>query len=177
MATLNATVEKYAESIAEYVSSNAEPSAGAFAEVLEASSIPGLWSGTLAGRMFALPYHEDGWQEGAVRTSVQAAAGLLVLLELIGPLEIGPPDICPLWNGGVQAEWHRNQCDIEVEQWPSGDVYWECEDLSNGKIVSDQCNFLAALSSEIDFLRYENSLARLKECLDTLVGAGGSVGR
>lgn len=173
---MTTSIEKYEESIAEDVSSNADPSAGALAKVLEASSIPGVWSGTLLGRMLDLPYHDDGWQEGAVRTSVQAAAGLLVLLEIVGPLEAGPPDVCPLWNGGVQAEWHHNQHDVEVELWPNGDMSWECEDLSNGKIVSDQCNFLEALSDGITFLRYENSLSRLKECLVELGGAKGRVG-
>lgn len=176
MTTLNATVEKYEESIAEDVSSNADPSAGALARVLEASSIPGVWSGTLLGRVLDLPFQEDEWQEGAVRTSVQAATGLLALLELIGHLDVGPPDVCPLWNGGVQAEWHRNQHDVEVELWPSGEMSWECEDLTSGKVVSDHCNFLSALSSDIAFLRYENSLSRLKECLDRLAGTEGSVG-
>ena len=173
MTTLHATAEKFEESLNEAVFCNTEPHDGAFAQVLEASSIPGIWSGTLLGRVLDLPYHEDGWQEGAVRTSVRAATGLLVLLELIGPLEMGPPDICPLWNGGVQAEWHRNQYDVEVELWPGGETHWEFEDLRNGKVVSDQCNFVAALSTDLDFLRYENSLSRLKEHLNLLAADRG----
>lgn len=164
------TLTAWKEGIAEDISSDVDPSDGALAKVLEASSIPCVWSGQLLGRMLALPFQDDEWQEGAVRTSYEAAAGLLVILELMGQLDVGPPDVCPLWNGGVQAEWHRNQHDVEVELWPNGDMSWECEDLSTGRIVSDQCNFVTALSDGIAFLRYENSLGRLKVCLDQLAG-------
>jgi hypothetical protein len=58
---------------------------------------------------------KPGWDSyDAKPTDVRHAARLLTyLFELMGPNST-PPTMTPLWDGGVQATWHRNSNDLEI---------------------------------------------------------------
>ena len=84
----------------------------------------------------ALPWWTDNWSSGATRTQVRAVAGMLEILVAVLDSQTPPPAIVPTWNGGVQAEWHRNGIDLEIEVDPAGDIEYffkspaeECEGL------------------------------------------------
>ena len=67
-----------------------------------------------------LPWEDDAWRSDGHRTNPTAAATLLSLLIKIADERMPPPYIIPAWNGGVQAEWHRNGVDLELEVTPEG---------------------------------------------------------
>ncbi|HWE53740.1 MAG TPA: hypothetical protein VG273_28375 [Bryobacteraceae bacterium] len=55
----------------------------------------------------------DGYR--AVPTSWQLVVRMLNILSLVMRNNFPPPQITPLADGGVQAEWHLNQKDLEIE--------------------------------------------------------------
>ena len=56
-----------------------------------------------------------------------AAANLLILLASILDDTTPTPIIVPTWRGGVQAEWHKNDVDLEIEVDPDGTIYYSFE--------------------------------------------------
>lgn len=70
--------------------------------------------------MLALPWDNDNWNDDAAATHPGAAATLLVVLVSVLDDATPPPAIVPTWRGGVQAEWHRNGVDLEIEADPDG---------------------------------------------------------
>ena len=85
------------------------------------------WFGPVIQAMVNLPWDEDNWKEGAVRTQPNAAACLLAILAEILEGASPAPAIVPTWRGGVQAEWHQNGIDLEIESDPDGwlEYYFE----------------------------------------------------
>ena len=44
------------------------------------------------------------------------------ILKVILDEQAPPPSIVPTWVGGIQAEWHHNGIDLEIEVSPNGNV-------------------------------------------------------
>lgn len=64
----------------------------------------------------------DGWAVGAARTQPAAVEKLLRVLAEILDSQAPPPSIVPTHEGGVQAEWHCNGVDLEIEVTPAGAI-------------------------------------------------------
>ena len=94
------------------------PVAGA-APALPAMDAPPWFEPTIQA-MLALPWDNDNWNDDAAATHPGAAATLLMVLVSVLDDATPPPDIVPTWRGGVQAEWHRNGVDLEIEADPDG---------------------------------------------------------
>ncbi len=67
-----------------------------------------------------LPWENDNWSSDGQRTNPTAVVGLIAILVRVGDDRMPPPYIIPAWNGGVQAEWHRNNVDLEIDVAPDG---------------------------------------------------------
>ena len=67
-----------------------------------------------------LPWQNGNWRSDGQPTSPTAVKALLALLIEVGDDRMPPPSIVPAWNGGVQAEWHRNGVDLEIGATPDG---------------------------------------------------------
>ena len=72
----------------------------------------------------ALPCHADGWATGATRTQPAAIEELLRVLVEVLDSQAPPPCIVPTHEGGVQAEWHCNGVDLEIEVTPAGAIQY-----------------------------------------------------
>ena len=77
------------------------------------------WLQPTIRRMLDLPWDDDNWNDDAKRTDPGAAADLLILLTSILDAAAPTPSIVPTWRGGVQAEWHRNGVNLEIEVDPT----------------------------------------------------------
>ena len=104
-------------------------------EAIPGISNPGkpLWARPTIERVLALPWNQEGWQEGARAPSTDAASQLLLALSTTLLPDSPVPDISPMWDGGVCAEWHRNGVDLELYVAPDGDITWSFEDLGSGE--------------------------------------------
>ena len=80
------------------------------------------WFPATVDALEALPLDTDGWSTGATRTQPEAVERLLQVLTEILDSQAPPPSIVPTHAGGVQAEWHRNGVDLEIEVTPAGAV-------------------------------------------------------
>ena len=91
----------------------------------EAEAVPlqeTAWFRGTIDALGALPWNTDHWSSGATRTQPAAIAKLLqVLLEILD-VQSPAPQVVPTWRGGVQAEWHCNDVDFEIEVDPRGHV-------------------------------------------------------
>ena len=77
------------------------------------------WLQPTIRRMLTLPWDDDNWNDDARPTDPAAAANLLLLLASILDDTTPTPIIVPTWRGGVQAEWHTNGVDLEIEVDPT----------------------------------------------------------
>ena len=77
------------------------------------------WLQPTIRRMLTLPWDDDNWNGDARPTDPAAAANLLILLASILDDAAPTPIIVPTWRGGVQAEWHTNGVDLEIEVDPT----------------------------------------------------------
>ena len=77
------------------------------------------WLQPTIRRMLTLPWDDDNWNDDARPTDPAAAANLLILLASILDDAAPTPIIVPTWRGGVQAEWHTNGVDLEIEVDPT----------------------------------------------------------
>ena len=80
------------------------------------------WFNATRQAMAALPWDTDNWTTGGTRTQLSAVASMLTILINVLDTHTPPPTIAPTWIGGVQAEWHRNGVDFEIEATPQGQV-------------------------------------------------------
>lgn len=81
---------------------------------------PPTWFGPTISAITNLNWDDSDWKDGAQPPHPAAAARLLLLLSQILGNDAPPPSICPTWRGGVQAEWHPQGCDLEIEAVPDG---------------------------------------------------------
>ena len=56
------------------------------------------------------------WESEKIRDSAMDA--MLSVLANTLDSQTPPPTIVPTWDGGLQAEWHRNGVDLEIEVGP-----------------------------------------------------------
>ena len=99
------------------------------------------WLEPTIRRMLDLPWDVDNWNDDAKPTDPGAAADLLILLTSILDADAPTPSIVPTWRGGVQAEWHRNGVDLEIEVDPAEPIGYyfrspteEYEELVDGNM-------------------------------------------
>lgn len=80
------------------------------------------WFQPVLHEIAALPWTTNIWSSDANRMQPAAVVRMLnVLVEIL--TEWTPtPSIVPTWEGGVQAEWHRNGVDLEIEVSPKGEI-------------------------------------------------------
>ena len=98
------------------------------------------WFEPVVKAMAGLPWDDDNWKEGAVRTQPNAAACLLALLAEILDGASPAPAIVPTWQGGVQVEWHWNGVYLEIEAAPDATLeYYFLSDTEEyeGPLTSD----------------------------------------
>ena len=106
----------------------------------QSEAIPGspnlqkpIWARPTIERVLALPWNQEGWQEGARPPSTDAASHLLLAFSTTLLMDSPVPDISPMWDGGVCAEWHRNGVDLELYVTPDGNITWSFEDLGSAE--------------------------------------------
>ena len=80
------------------------------------------WFSATLDALDALPVGTDGWATGATRTQPAAVERLLQVLTEVLDSQAPPPCIVPTHEGGVQAEWHCNDIDLEIEVTPAGSI-------------------------------------------------------
>lgn len=80
------------------------------------------WFNATRRAIAGLPWDTDNWTIGGTRTQLSAVASMLTILVNVLDAHTPPPTIVPTWIGGVQAEWHRNGVDFEIEADPQGQV-------------------------------------------------------
>ena len=85
---------------------------------------PPTWFGPTISAITGLNWDDSDWKDGAEPPHPVAAARLLLLLTQILGDDAPPPSICPTWRGGIQAEWHPQGYDLEIEAVPDGS--FEC---------------------------------------------------
>ena len=97
--------------------------------VLPAAGKEPGWFEPVVKAMAGLPWDDDNWNDDARPTQPDAAARLLALLAEILDEAAPPPQMVPTWRGGLQAEWHQNGIDLEIESDPDGwlEYYFENE--------------------------------------------------
>lgn len=91
---------------------------------------PPAWFGPTISAITNLNWDDSDWKDGAQPPNPVAATRLLLLLTQILGDDAPTPSICPTWRGGVQAEWHPQGCDLEIEAVPNGsfEYYFACAD-------------------------------------------------
>ena len=110
------------------------------------------WLQPTIRRMLTLPWDNDNWNDDARPTDPAAAANLLILLASILDDTAPTPIIVPTWRGGVQAEWHKNDVDLEIEVDPDGTIYYSFENSAEeheGPVSED----LNELTKYVSYLR------------------------
>ncbi len=103
------------------------------------------WFEPTIRRMAGLPWDDDNWNDDAKPTQPNAAALLLATLAKILDDDSPGPIIVPTWRGGVQAEWHQNGVDLEIEADPDGSVEYYFEDAAEeyeGPVTTDNLSQL-----------------------------------
>ncbi len=84
--------------------------------VVSTSSDAPAWCSPVAESLARLLQLEANWDSyGAPPINAHEAAGLLGLLNDVMRRSTPAPAIVPTSRGGVQAEWHRNGVDLEIE--------------------------------------------------------------
>lgn len=72
--------------------------------------------------MLALRHAADNWSFATKRIQYTTIGRMLEILSEILNEHTPPPNIVPTWCGGIQAEWHQNGVDLEIEVFPSGEI-------------------------------------------------------
>lgn len=76
-----------------------------------------------------------GWDGiDAPAPSVRALTGLLDLLSTSLPRAAAVPSLVPTAHGGVQAEWHRENVDLEIEVAADGHAHAWMQDIETGEL-------------------------------------------
>lgn len=115
---------------------------------------PPTWFGPTISAITNLNWDDGDWKDGAEPPNPVAATRLLLLLTQILGDDAPPPSICPTWRGGVQAEWHPQGCDLEVEAVPDGsfEYYFACGDEEyEGPLEADLDRLKRQISCMIAF--------------------------
>lgn len=82
------------------------------------------WLGMAVRRVNQLLTLEPGWDGHRARALSDAAiSSLFEVLAVVMSDDVARPQIFPLVDGGLQAEWHAGGHDIEVEIESDGSIY------------------------------------------------------
>ena len=90
----------------------------------EAQEVPVIqWLEWTTKALNRLPWHETNLPDGRMPPKPEAAAQLLwLLLNALEDNTIDPTAIIPTSSGGVAAEWHVGEVDLEIECGPDGTI-------------------------------------------------------
>ena len=81
---------------------------------------PKEWLESTTKALTKLPWEQTNLPDGATPPQTNAAAALLRLLPAVLNDNTPPPSITSTWQGGISAEWHINQIDLEITCQPDG---------------------------------------------------------
>lgn len=97
---------------------------------------------------------QEGWDSyGSRKVEPRAVETVFDLLRATLRNDSPPPAVVPTGAGGVQAEWHQDGLDIEVQVSSAGASSLTYEDLRAGtELRSDLSTDLSALTNAIDEL-------------------------
>lgn len=74
-----------------------------------------VWQAQVEQRIAELKLLKEGWDGAAAKPVDRHVAGYaLELLESLCAWDTKPPAIVPMFNGGLQIEWHTNGVDVEI---------------------------------------------------------------
>ena len=105
-----------------------------------------------------LPWDDGEWQEKASPTSRNAASSLLATLAMTASPEIPAPNISPMWDGGICAEWHQEGIDLEIYAAPNGIVSWSFEDAASGEEHDEESGHQPGMTPESRLREYLSRL-------------------
>ena len=91
------------------------------------------WTEPTIANILNLPWGQDDWQEGAQAPKIEAVSHLMVALSATLQPDSPAPHIAPMWNGGVQAEWHQDGVDLQLSVAPDGGITWSYSDMNAGQ--------------------------------------------
>jgi len=79
------------------------------------------WLDSALERLNSVGRLEGGWDGEAARATAAeaAAAALRALFEVMGS-DTPPPSVVPMYDGGLQLEWHGHDIDVELAVGPDG---------------------------------------------------------
>lgn len=82
------------------------------------------WLDRAVARFNELGVMRRGWDGAGARPPTQTAgvAALRAVIEIMSALDAGAPvpAIVPMFDGGIQLEWHSRELDIEISVDPDG---------------------------------------------------------
>ncbi len=82
------------------------------------------WVDDLLVQLSPLLQLRPGWDGDQARVTTEAAVdALIVVLSEVMDDELAQPDLFPLPDGGLQAEWHVADVDLEIEVDGAGECY------------------------------------------------------
>ena len=82
---------------------------------------PKKWLDSTTEALTRLPWEQANLPDSATPPQTNAAAALLRLLPAVLDDNTPPPSsITSTWQGGISAEWHINQIDLEITCQPDG---------------------------------------------------------
>ena len=111
-----------------------------------------------------LPWDDGEWQEKASPTSRNAASSLLATLAMTASPEIPAPNISPMWDGGICAEWHQEGIDLEIYAAPNGTVSWSFADTASGEEHDEESEHQPGMIPRSGLQKY---LGRLRTAVDS----------
>lgn len=86
------------------------------------------WMADVESRLEEVSSLSDGWDSyDAKQIETQVIAHAREILEEIMDNDVPIPQIVPIYDGGIQLEWHTGRIDFEIYLTPSsiGSYYWE----------------------------------------------------
>ena len=99
------------------------------------------WLNQTVSELVRLLWLPKGWNsENPEQINPRAVERMLELLLVILEPDSPPPTVVPTTRGGVQAEWHQNRIDLEVESFNSSKVEYYFSDSKvekEGTIAGD----------------------------------------
>lgn len=81
------------------------------------------WLSETISAICRLPWDDNSRPDDRKPPQPAAAANLLwLLINVLEENTLPPTSIIPTWRGGVQAEWHVNGFDLEIDCSPDGSI-------------------------------------------------------
>lgn len=126
------------------------------------------WVDDLLVQLSPLLQLRAGWDGGRARVTTEAAVdALIVVLSEVLDDELAQPDLFPLPDGGLQAEWHVANVDLEIEVGGAGECYVFARN-AQGTVTLEGDVTVGGLPVRQPIIAGEESLLVLKHAKQTL---------